>query len=667
MTSLLAFDLETHLIQPGLLAPPIVCGSFAGFHDGWQYRNRITTPGQIQLLMSKEETLEVLERALSHRPASSDYIFVGANIAYDWGCILAVRPDLLPLVWKAYSEERVFDVLIAGTLDAISAGRLRSDDGPTELFMRSGKKIQSGRYSLESVVEDYLGRSDAKRNDRWRTSYALLEHLPISEWPEDARQYPIDDAVNTLEVAEVQLKQCQNLHNLPAQAHAAFCAHLGAIWGLRVDPERVNALKASVDENIERVQKFAIEHKLLKLGGTKKKPKWTKDTKYIKELVFKAYDGLPPKTDGGDISMSRETLQDSMDPVLVEFSETSKWEKLKTYADTLVAAGDKPMNVACNILLSTGRASYSGLIQLIPRKGGVRECFTARPGCVWSSVDYAAIEMSTLAQVCLWALGYSKLADAINADIDPHSLFAAEMTGVQYEEFLRRKAEPEFAGKRYSAKAANFGFPGLMGPVAFVVAKKREGEKVCEWTFRDGRCGEEKVREWKGREMDAPMCRRCIEEASNLRAFYLRQWPEMPNYFKWVQAEGDTVEQFVSKRVRGGCSGPAAANTRFQGLAADGAKAALVKMTEEMYLDSSSPLYGSRLMVFAHDETIVEMPEEKAHEAAHRQAEVMVTEMRRFVPDVKVKAEPALMRHWSKSVTTKYDANGRLIPWEDAA
>ena len=650
MTSLLAFDLETHLIQPGLLAPPIVCGSFAGPHG-------------FQSLLAAPQTLMYLEGSL----ASVSTVWVGANIAYDWGCILAVRPDLLPLVWKAYSEERVFDVLIAGTLDAISAGRLRSDDGPTKLFMRSGKKIQSGRYSLESVVEDYLGRADAKRNDRWRTSYALLEHMPIEQWPEEARQYPIDDAVNTLEVAEVQLKQCQNLHNLPAQAHAAFCAHLGAIWGLRVDPERVNALKASVDENIKRVQKFATEHKLLKLGGTKKKPKWTKDTKYIKELVFKAYDGLPPKTDGGDISMSRETLQDSMDSVLVEFSETSKWEKLKTYADTLVAAGDKPMNVECNILLSTGRASYSGLIQLIPRKGGVRECFTARPGCVWSSVDYAAIEMSTLAQVCLWALGYSKLADAINADIDPHSLFAAEMTGVQYEEFLRRKAEPEFAGKRYSAKAANFGFPGLMGPVAFVVAKKREGEKVCEWTFRDGRCGEEKVREWKGRDLDAPMCRRCIEEASNLRAFYLRQWPEMPNYFKWVQAEGDTVEQFVSRRVRGGCSGPAAANTRFQGLAADGAKAALVKMTEEMYLDSSSPLYGSRLMVFAHDETIVEMPEEKAHEAAHRQAEVMVTEMRRFVPDVKVKAEPALMRHWSKSVTTKYDANGRLIPWEDAA
>lgn len=241
------------------------------------------------------------------------------------------------------------------------------------------------------------------------------------------------------------------------------------------------------------------------------------------------------------------------------------------------------------------------------------------------------------------------------------------MTGAQYEEFLKNKERAEEKGYRQAAKAANFGFPGMMGAAKFVIAKKREGEKVCEWTFRDGRCGEEKTREWKGRDLDAPLCKRCIEEAEKLRAFYLRQWPEMPNYFKWVQAEGDTVEQFVSKRVRGGCSGPAAANTRFQGLAADGAKAAIVKMTEEMYLDSSSPLYGSRLMVFAHDESILEIPEEKAHEAAHRQAEIMVNEMRKFVPDVKVKAEPALMRHWSKSVTTKYDANGRLIPWEDAA
>lgn len=646
MSTTLAFDLETHLIQPGLLTPPIVCGSFAG-DAGF-------TP-----LLNKESTLAFVESRLH-----TDVIWVGANIAYDWGCVLAERPDLLPLVWKAYEEKRVFDVLIAGTLDAIYGGRLRSEDGPTELFMRNGKKISSGRYSLQSVTEDYLGRSDAKKNDRWRKSYALLDGIPLDQWPEDARQYPVDDAVNTLQVAEEQLRVCNNLHNLPAQAHAALCAHLGSVWGVRVDETRINALKANVDANLARMQEFASAHKLMKQGGTKKAPKLTKDTKYIKELVFKAYEGLPPTTDGGDISMSRETLEDSGDATLEAFAELSKWEKLRTYADDLAAAAPTPMNVSCNILLSTGRSSYSGLIQLIPRKGNVRECFAARPGTVWSSVDYAAIELSTLAQVCLNALGYSKLADAINDDVDPHSLFAANMLGRSYDEFLALKDKPLEAGYRQAAKCGNFGFSGMMGGAKFVVSQKRAGEKVCEWTHHDGRCGEQKVRQWKGRDLDAPLCQRCIEEAEKLRSYYLTQWPEMPAYFRWVSAEGDTVTQLGSERVRGGCSGPAAANTRFQGLAADGAKAALVKLTEEMYLDSSSPLYGSRLMVFAHDETIIEIPEEKAHEAAHRQAEIMVSEMRKFVPDVKVKAEPALMRYWSKRVKTKYDANGRLTVWD---
>ena len=644
MTSLLSFDLETHLVQPGLLAPPIVCGSFADrFEDG----------GFWSRLLHAEGVLTNVALYLE----SDEFIWVGANIAYDFGCVLAARPDLLPRIWKAYEEERVFDVLIAGTLDAIYGGRLK-DDG---LYLRNGKRIHSGRYSLATVVEDYLGRADAKKNDRWRRSYALLEHLPIEQWPEDARQYPIDDAVNTLEAAEAQIKECHNLHDLPRQAHAHFCAHLGAVWGLRTDPAKVAALKSDVDRHIEEMQGWMIEQKLLKKGGTKKKPKWTKDTKVIKELVYKAYDGLPPTTEGGDIATSREALSESGDPVLEKLAGVSKWEKLRTYADSLSELGEKPLNVSCNILLNTGRASYDGLVQLMPRKGGVRECFVPRKGRVFSSVDYAAIEMSTLAQVCLWALGTSKLAEAINADMDPHSLFGAEMTGVTYEAFLAHKKEPREKGYRQAAKAANFGFPGMMGPGKFVVAKKRDGERVCEWIHRDGQCGREK-KVYEFREGSQSLCVRCVEEATKLRQFYFRQWPEMQSYFKWVTAQGEEVEQFVSKRVRGGCSAPAAANTRFQGLAADGAKAALIALTKEMYLDRSSPLYGSRLLVFAHDETFLEIPEELGHEAAHRQAEIMVAEMRRYVPDVKVKAEPALMTVWTKEAEAKYE-NGRLVPW----
>lgn len=646
MTSLLSFDLETHLVQPGLLAPPIVCGSFADrFEDGGFWSRLLHAEGVLTNVALYLESDEV--------------IWVGANIAYDFGCVLAARPDLLPRIWKAYEEERVFDVLIAGTLDAIYGGRLK-DDG---LYLRNGKRIHSGRYSLATVVEDYLARADAKKNDRWRRSYALLEHLPIEQWPEDARQYPIDDAVNTLEAAEVQLKECHNLHDLPRQAHAHFCAHLGAVWGLRTDPAKVAALKSDVDRHIEEMQGWMIEQKLLKKGGTKKKPKWTKDTKVIKELAYKAYDGLPPTTEGGDIATSREALLESGDPVLEKLAGVSKWEKLRTYADSLSELGEKPMNVSCNILLNTGRASYDGLIQLLPRKGGVRECFVPRKRFVFSSVDYAAIEMSTLAQVCLWSVGFSKLAEAINADLDPHSLFAAEMMGISYEEFRRRykEGDPVCKALRQAAKAGDFGYPGMMGPGKFVVAKKREGEKVCEWIHRDGQCGREK-KVYEFREGSQKLCVRCVEEATKLRAFYFRQWPEMQPYFKWVTAQGEEVEQFVSKRIRGGCRAPAAANTRFQGLAADGAKAALIALTKEMYLDRSSPLYGSRLLVFAHDETFLEIPEELGHEAAHRQAEIMVAEMRKYVPDVRVKAEPALMTVWTKEAEAKY-VNGRLVPW----
>ena len=645
---LLAWDLETHLIQPGLLAPPIVCGAFA-----WSMSD-----GTIDyILHDRIGQLSVIESALR----GTDTI-VGANIAYDFGCLLAEKPELLPLVWQAYVEARVFDVLIAGTLDAIYGGRLT--DG--ELFYRNGKKNTKGRYSLETVTIDYLNRADAKKSDDWRLSYALLDGIPVEEWPEEAAQYPIDDVINTLQVAQEQMKVCRNLHNLPAQARAAFCAHLGAIHGIRLDVAEVDRLKKRVDTALEEHARFCAVNKFTRTGGTKKAPKQVKDTKYIKELVFKAYDGLPPTTPKGEVSTEREKLEDSGDPLLEKLAEGSKWEKLRTYADELSSLGNKPMNVSCNILLSTGRASYSGLIQLMPRKGGVRECIIPQKGHVLCSVDYAAVEMSTLGQVQLWTLGRSKLAEAINNDIDPHSLFAAGMTNREYANFVLHKEEPEEKGQRTAAKAGNFGFPGMMGPAKFVIAKRREGYQVCEWFYRDGFCGSHKVRTWSGRQLDAPLCGRCCEAASKLRLDYLRQWPEMKPYWDWVSAhtEGGRLEQFVSQRVRGGLSAPAAANTLFQGLAADGAKLAVVKLTEEMYLKKSSALYGARLLVFAHDETILSIPEEQAHEGGHLQAKVMIEAMREFVPDVKISAEPALMRRWSKDVKTVYK-NDRLVCWDD--
>lgn len=781
--TLVAFDIESHKIQPGLLSPPICCGAFAFKHSS-QLHDRETALNQLVIVLAAGDTI------------------AGQNIAYDFGCVLYHRPELFPLIWKAYEEGRVHDIGITATLNALGEGRLIEGD----LFLRDGSKAK-GRYSLDMLVKEWLGRDDAKANARFRTSYALLEGIPISDWPEDARQYPIDDVTNTLEVAEAQLKgPCLNLHDMPRQAHTAFCLHLGAMWGLRTDAEAVEKFAtATLEQQAALKQKF-LEHGIYRYEGPKKDPKRkiTKDTKKLKALVEAAYLGSPPRTETGGVSTDRVTLEESHDPLLEELASVSKIDKLATYIPALREATQKPLNVRPNVLLSTGRSSYEGLIQLLPRRGGVRDCFVPRPGRVFSSVDYAAVELSTLAQVCIWTVGESVLGDAINQGLDPHSFFAARMVGMKYEDFMaRRDAEKALKDKRQAAKACfaadtlvltprgwvpivqvttqdlvwdgeqwvshqgvldqgvrlterfaavaatpdheiltghgwrawsevrtnpslfqsalasaispsssgidectevessslkprlhvydllnagprhrftiltssgpiivsncNFGFPGMMGASKFVVAKRRESLRVCELIHRDGKCGSEKALEWKGRPTDYPLCVRCLEEAEALRNFYLEMWPEVPEFWAWIQANidphDDGLVQFISKRRRAGVTGPSGANTMFQGLAADGAKAAVIALTKEMYDDNSSPLYGSRLVVFSHDETILEIPEERAHEAAHRQAEVMVAEMKKYVPDVKVSAAPALMTKWLKDAEPVYN-EGRLVPWE---
>jgi hypothetical protein len=647
--SLLSFDLETHQIQPGLLAPPIVCGSFA---------DRSLFDGGV--VCTKAEILSAVAGWLE----DTDTTFVGANIAYDWGCILAVRPDLLPRVWAAYEEGRVFDVQIAASLNAIADGRMR-DGG---LFRMDGSCIQSGRYSLDECVREWLGREDAKENDRWRLSYALLEHTPIEQWPYDARQYPVDDAVNTLEVAEQQLKKARNLHDQEHQAHVAFCLHLGALWGLRTDPVRVAAFKTEVDKHVVELRDYSLKAGLLKPKTKKPGAELSKNMAVIKERVFNAYNGNPPHTEKGATKTDRETLEDSGDLVLEKFAEVGKWEKFNTYVPSLEAASTVPLNVKPNVLVSTGRTSYDGLIQLMPRRGGVRECFVARHGCSWSSVDYSFVELVTLSQCCIDAVGSSELADAINADMDPHCILGADLMGITYEAFVELYAAKDPGAKdiRQAAKAGNFGYPGMMGYIKFVTAQKKAGYSVCEWFLRDGQCGGTHiVHEWEGDSLEQPLCCRCIEQSQVIRERYLGRWKEVPKYWNWVMGNvrrDDAITHFVDGRVRGSPHGPAAANSYFQGRAARGAKLAVIALTKEMYLVPESPLYGSRLMVFAHDETLLEIPDEKLHEAAHRQAEIMVEKMREVCPDVKVKAAPAAMKNWWKEADAVY-AEGRLVPW----
>ena len=106
-------------------------------------------------------------------------------------------------------------------------------------------------------------------------------------------------------------------------------------------------------------------------------------------------------------------------------------------------------------------------------------------------------------------------------------------------------------------------------------------------------------------------------------------------------------------------------NTRFQGLAADGAEEAHWRILKECYLQEGEPLFGCRPVLFLHDEFILEVPADPdlAHAANLRLMKHMIEGMQVFIPDVPIKAEPSLMDRWYKSAEPVYDEKGRLTLW----
>ena len=896
LENLVSFDTETHRVQPGLLAPPVVLGSVAQFVPGKGIRGK---------LLDKPSLREVFPRLL----ASPTTVIGGANIAYDM-LVMAVDAakrgiDLMPLIFQAYEQGRVIDLQIWQALDAIADGTLGLDPR-TRQALRDPITNKMGRYSLAICTDLVLGRSNAKANDKYRESYALFDDIPIELLPEEARVYPVDDAINTHEVILAQAglierpghhvwpsggpgsddrcrhcgcsvydasKACvprkyrsRNWHDLANQCYTHFAMHLGAAWGFVVDQEAVDKVETRVLAGREEGAKPFFDLGWFRWKKEKGQLKRAKVQAPIKRAIARAYGAIGtcsfcdgsgkgpgknavrracgkkctgvtctlcsgtgqrwdklrtckpcdgtghiletaevPRTKGGKckpcdgagningaeceecegegimqgVAMGRDELFESGDEQLMNLSEFGEQDKIpETYIPwlregrVLCKLGELIDHVWCNIplclrpnvLLETGRTSYNGVVQLLPRKGGIRECIVARAGRVLCSVDYEAGELITHGQSCIWIVGYSRLAEALNAGVKVHNAFAATVLGIAYDDFMVRFSQGETLLKdvRQAAKPGNFGFPGRMGAAKLVIQQRKQGpDTICAngstWVIdeeatdaahkldpnaepikvrgykglrfcvlMDGakQCGAfddgtpNKVSEWKHRPLNAIVCKHCIECAERLRAKWLEQWPENSEYFDrvaeyeehgqpltqaqarllltdaeyeyqnghWHLAPGEIV-QHVSNRIRGAritaeSVGNAIANGFFQGLLADATKSALRRVIREMYDvtfrmpdGSMSPLFGSRFILFAHDELVAELPEDTAHEAGMRLSAIMVEELRRYCPDMKkaCAAEPALMRRWWKGATPWYrdggkkplNENDRLVPWDD--
>ena len=685
--SVFAWDTETHLIRPGILAPRLVCVSWMMEGDQ-EY--------QLQLA---DEGLDTLEAVLLDESVH----IVGHNVAYDFGVACAMREHLIPLVFDAYASQRVSDTRIREKLIRLALGEMTSD------FAQAAGAKRQAKFDLATIfLNRFQMDLSADKNDplAWRLRYKELDGVPLDQWPEKAKRYAGEDAMRHLLLFCEQRGDASAIFGEDLQgfctnefekAATAWSLHLEGIWGVRTDKLAVSALNERLEAEISATKSVCTDMHIFRAKDG------SRDNKVLASIIVKAYEGMAlevPTTAGRvnkdgirvpAIATDKETLinaphahQPHIDilvrnkdgiaevvrkPVLQALADISaSAHNHTTYIPVLFNGASFPLNPGWNELLESGRTScYNPNVQNLPRKGGYRECFVPRPGWVYINTDYSTIELCALAQVCLDLFGHSKMAEALRAGKDLHYDMAADLLDIPYEEALawsRGEHGPEkkalIKEYRQMSKALNFGFPGGLGPDTAI---------EYAWTTYGVRF-----------DPDPSIAR---EKVVGYKKAWLRKWPEMAEFFAYVSAQTArgggifTLVQPRSGRLRGGAGYCDGCNSFFQGLAADGATAALFLIQMESYTGYSmywtkeehgaemSPLYGSRQTMFVHDEFIGEAREEVAAEAAERLSVVAKLGMELYIDGVPIKADPVLMRRWEKEATTTRDENGRLIPWEN--
>jgi len=619
-----AIDTETELIRPGLLAPWLVCLTWAFEPNSKKFGEWVSgiakTPKELDDTIGKW-----LDAAANYDNAVR---IVGHNIAYDMAVLASYNPKWLPLIFKAYARGNIDDTKIRQQLLDIADGS----------FWKNRKK---GGYSLKALVKRHFYVDLDKGEDTWRLRYGELKDVDLKDWPSEAKEYAIKDAESTHQLFHEQ--ETTPVANSPEQTANDFALHLMSCWGVVTDKNKVGEFTEEAKNSMAVLREKLSRSGLMRVDGTK-------NLKAIRDRVVKVSKGrVVKKTDKGNIATDEDALRATGDDELLMLVDFSKAQKLDSVWSRYLLQGtdrNTPIQPSFHCLVESGRTSCAKPnLQNPHRATGLRECFVPRDGYLYAACDYSTLELCTLAQVNSWLFKDCSMAQKLREGADLHLHFASVLLGISYEEASERLRirDPEVKRTRQMAKVANFGYPGGMGADAFRSYAKGYGLQIGEL------------------------------EAKELRDNWFRAWPEMQQYFEFVgnqiQGHGFTgkIKQFVTDRIRGDVSFTQACNSYFQGLAADGAKKAAFVVAQRCYTDPSSPLYGSRPVMFIHDEIIMETPVKGAPQAADELARVMRQVMQEFTPDVPIKTDVALMERWYKDAEEVRTSSGTLRAWRPAA
>ncbi len=561
-------------------------------------------------------------------------VIVGHNVAYDMAVLCANFPALLAPVFCAYEELRVTDTGMRQRLLDLAAGSL----GWAEI---DGKNTRL-RYSLAELAKRHFGVDVAKGEDTWRKRYGELRDIPCEQWPAEAREYAELDVTMC---ARICGRQGDFIVDERRQTRAAFWAELMSAWGITTSPDAVAEFERMARTNYERLAKALVEAGLKRPDRTNRKGEvveGSRDTKAAMARLVAAYAklGRPhPKTATGLPQLDDDACRKSGDPLLEAYADFGSASKVLSSDVKMLHKHSPLVHANFNVLLETGDIGCSNpnLVNL-PTQGGLRECFAPRPGFVYLACDYAAIQLRTWAQCCINMLGYSDMAEVLNRGDCPHSMVAADIRGERYEDMIRLPKKTYYF-ERQCGKVVNFGRPGGMGAARLVHAAANQYHVEITEQQAKGLC-----RTWE------------------------RRWREARPYLDRISvmtANGRiAIEQYYSRRKRGGLEYCDAANGIFSALSYDAMKEAAWLVCKACYEYVPSVLNGSRIVNVIHDELLLEVPEDIATECAEEVERLMIEAARPWIPDVPAKVESTLMRRWSKGAASERLPDGRLSIWQ---
>lgn len=301
-----------------------------------------------------------------------------------------------------------------------------------------------------------------------------------------------------------------------------------------------------------------------------------------------------------------------------------------------VSSGSKDMNapnvqnipgVSEKVVLSNGKTVV---------RYPFRNCFKARPGFKWVSIDYSGQELRLMAD----ASGEQGFIDVLNRGEDLHC-YVGEM---MFKRPIDKEKDKEL---RHKAKTINFGKPYGMGPDKLsdtLEISKEEAEELFSMYAREfptlnawlDRKGREAINQ--GYSLTFSPCQR-------------RRWYPDAHIAKKLRAEakkGDkeawrqilTIEGQISRN--GG-------NSPIQGTGADITKEALVEVRELItFYNNFYKEEVAYLICTVHDAIDCEVREDLAEEFAKKMADIMIKCGNKYVSKVKMEVDVTITQHWTK-------------------